>query len=196
MWRKFSDEECNIAGCPWWRMQSLHSSFECLCIVAFFFCLAKLQNRSPCGGSYSDEECNIAGCLWGRMQGLHSSFGCVCIVAFFFFCPTLRPVPRFLTEGVILNRQKKEKPARKNLPCESEDWQPCGVSFEKDAESASFLEWLCIVAFFHFFPDSSPVNALCRIPLRKGDTYPSDWNQGCNARFEARKKQWFIFAPN
>ena len=104
-----SDEECNIAGCLWGRLQSLHSSlnafallhssfvllnckiscyvekvfqmksatlqlslrkvtefaffFECLCIVAFFFCLAKLQNRLPCGGSCSDEECNIAGCL-------------------------------------------------------------------------------------------------------------------------------------
>ena len=47
--------------------------FECLCIVAFFFCLSKLQNQLPCGGSISDEECNIADCLWGRMQGLHSS---------------------------------------------------------------------------------------------------------------------------
>ena len=47
--------------------------FEYLCIVAFFFCLAKLQNRLLCGESVSDEECNIAGCPWGRMQGLHSS---------------------------------------------------------------------------------------------------------------------------
>ena len=37
--------------------------FGCLCIVAFFFCLSKLQNQLPCSESISDEECNIAGCL-------------------------------------------------------------------------------------------------------------------------------------
>ena len=108
-----------------WRVQHCRLSlrkdagfaffFEYLCIVAFFFCLAKLQNQLLCGESISDEECNIAGCLWGRMQGLHSSFECICIVAFFFFCPMLRPVTRFLTEWVMLNRQKKKnQPAKIN----------------------------------------------------------------------------------
>ena len=151
--------------------------FECVCIVEFFFCLSKLQNQSPCGESISDEECNIAGCLWGRMQGLHSSFECVCIVAFFFFCPMLLPVTRSLTEWVMLNRQKKKN-------------QPAKINRVRMKITT------CIVAFFLFCPDSSPVNALCRISLPKGDTYPSDWNQGCNGRFHARKKQRLIFVPN
>ena len=158
-------------------MQGLHSSFECVCIVAFFFCLAKLQNRLPCGKSISDKECNIAGCPWERMQGLHSSFECLCIVAFFFFCPMLRPVTRFLTEWSKVNRQKKKN-------------QPAKIYRVRMKITT------CIVAFFLFCPDSSPVNALCRISLPKGDTYPSDWKKGCNARFHARKKQRLIFVPN
>ena len=73
MWRKYFK----------WRVQHCRLSlkkdagfaffFECLCIVASFFCLAELQNKSPCGGSILDEECNIADCLWGRLQSLHSS---------------------------------------------------------------------------------------------------------------------------
>ena len=99
---------------------------------------------------------------------------CLCIVAFFFFCPMLRPVTRFLTEWSKVNRQKK-----KNQPA--------------DIYRMRMKITTCIIAFFLFCPDSSPVNALCRISLPKGDTYPSDWKQGCNARFEARKKSAFYF---
>ena len=89
------------------------------------------------------------------MQGLHSSFECLCIVAFFFFCPMLRPVTRFLTESVMLNRQKKKE-------------QPAKINHVKSKITT------CIAALFPFCPDSSPVNALCRISLPNGDTYPSD----------------------
>ena len=89
------------------------------------------------------------------MQGLHSSFECVCIVAFFFFCPMPCPVTPFLTESVMLNRQKKKD-------------QPAKINHVKSKIAT------CITAFFLFFPDSSPVNALCRISLPNGDTYPSD----------------------
>ena len=96
-------------------------------------------------------------------------FECLCIVAFFFFCPTLCSEPRSLSEWIKENRQKK-----KNQPA---------IIYRVKSKIAT-----CFVAFFLFCPDSSPVNALCRILLRKDDTYPSDWKQGCNARFEARKK--------
>ena len=143
--------------------------FGCLCIVAFFFCLMMLQWDLLFDGSISDEECNIAGCPWGRMQGLHSSFESLCIVAFFFFCPTLCSEPRSLSEWIKENRQKK-----KNQPA---------IIYRVKSKITT-----CIIAFFLFCPDSSPVNALCRILLLKGDIYPSDWNQGCNGRFDPRKK--------
>ena len=120
-----------------------------------------------------------------RVQHCRLSLRKVAGFAFFFwvclhccillFLPDATPCGSFFTRVKQGKPAEKEKPARKNLPCENEDWQPC------------------FVAFFLFCPVSSPVNALCRILLPKGDIYPSDWNQGCNARFEARKKSAFYF---
>ena len=58
--------------------------FEYLCIVAFFFCLAKLQNNLLCGGSFQmksatlqvvlDEGCRVCILLLSAFALLHSSF--------------------------------------------------------------------------------------------------------------------------
>ena len=58
--------------------------FECVYNVAFFFCLAKLQNHLLCGGSFQmksatlqvvlDEGCRVCILLLSAFALLHSSF--------------------------------------------------------------------------------------------------------------------------
>ena len=72
----------------------------------------------------------------------------------------------------MLNRQKKKnQPAKINrvrMKMQKKKNQPAKINRVRMKITT------CMITFFLFFPDSSPVNALCRIPLRKGDTYPSD----------------------
>ena len=104
--------------------------------------------------------------------------------AFFFWVPLHCCILLFLPDatpyGSFFNREWQGKPAEKRKPVRK--------YFRVRMKITT-----CIITFFLFCHDSSPVNALCRILFPKGDTYPSDWKQGCNARFEARKKSAFYF---
>ena len=136
-------------------MQGLHSSLSAFALLHSSFVLLNYKISCHVAKIFQMKSATLQVVSEGRMQGLHSSFERLCIVAFFFFCQKPCPETRFFTEGVMLNRQKKKN-------------QPSKINRVRMKITT------CIIAFFLFCPDSSPVNALCHILLRNGDTYPSD----------------------
>ena len=117
----YPSEECNIAGCPWGRLQGLHSSLGAFALLHSSFVslnckischVAKVfQMKSATLQAVLEEGCRFCILLWVPLH--------CCILL---FLPDATPCASFFNRVKQGKPAEKGKPARRYLPCENEDY--------------------------------------------------------------------------